>query len=113
MEAKAGFSRKAWMGTLGAPLIFLLLWVGPFNIDATAKHALAVVGFLIVLWISEVVDHGVTAFMGCYLFWFLGIVDFNTAFSGFARDTPWFLFGALLIARTASKTGLARRIAYT
>ena len=54
-----------------------------------------------------------TAFLGCYLFWFLGIVDFNIAFSGFARDTPWFLFGALLIAGTASKTGLARRIAYS
>ena len=113
MEAKAEYSRKSWMGALGAPLIFLILWVGPFNIDATAQHALAVVGLLVVLWISEVVDHGVTAFLGCYLFWFLGIVDFNIAFSGFARDTPWFLFGALLIAGTASKTGLARRIAYS
>ena len=56
MEAKAEFSRKSWMGALGAPLIFLILWVGPFNIDATAQHALAVVGLLVVLWISEVVD---------------------------------------------------------
>ena len=113
MEAKAGFSRKEWIGAIGAPLIFLLLWLGPLDIDAPAKRALAVVGLMVVLWITEVLDHGVTAFLGCYLFWFLGVVDFGTAFSGFSRDTPWFLFGALLIARTVSKTGLAQRIAYS
>ena len=111
MEAR--FSRKEWIGAIGAPLLFLFLWLAPFGIDVPAQRALAVVGFLIVLWITEVMDHGMTAFLGCYLFWFLGVVDFSTAFSGFARDTPWFLFGALLIARTATKTGLARRIAYS
>ena len=100
------------LGMMGAPLLLLVLWLAPLPIDARAKHALAIVSFMIVLWITEVVDHGVTAFAGCYLFSLLGVVDFRTAFSGFAQDTPWFLYCALLIAKAASKTGLAERIAY-
>jgi di/tricarboxylate transporter len=35
------------------------------------------------------------------------------AFSGFANDTAWFLFGALLIGVIATRSGVARRLAYT
>jgi di/tricarboxylate transporter len=42
----------------------------------------------------------------------LKIVDFETAFSGYANQTPWFLFGAAMIGMMASKSGLARRLAY-
>ena len=113
MGAPAKVTRKTTAGIIGAPLVLLLLWVLPLGIGAPAQHALAVVGFLIVLWLTEAVDHGIAALAGCYLFWFLGVADFQTAFSGFSRDTPWFLYGALLIAAVAAKTGLARRIAYT
>ncbi len=101
------------LGAVGAPLVLLLVWFAPLANDPKARHALAIVGFMIVLWITEVVDHGITAFAGCYLFWMLRVVDFRTAFAGFSQDTPWFLFCALLIARAASKTGLAQRIAYS
>jgi anion transporter len=46
------------------------------------------------------------------LFWALGVVSFSVAFSGFATDTPWFLFGAILFGTMATKSGLARRIAF-
>ncbi len=113
MGAPAKVTRKTIAGIIGAPLTLLLLWVLPLGIGAPAQHALAVVGFLIVLWVTEAVDHGIAALAGCYLFWFLGVTDFRTAFAGFSQDTPWFLYGALLIAAVAAKTGLARRIAYT
>jgi solute carrier family 13 (sodium-dependent dicarboxylate transporter), member 2/3/5 len=48
----------------------------------------------------------------CFLFWALGIVKFPVAFSGFANDTAWFLFGALLLGVIATRSGVARRIAY-
>jgi len=50
--------------------------------------------------------------VGCFLFWALGVVKFPVAFSGFANDTAWFLFGALLIGAIATRSGVARRIAY-
>ena len=103
---------KTLAGIIGAPVALLALWVLPLGMDARAQHALAVVGFLIVLWLTEAVDHGIAALAGCYLFWFLGVTEFRTAFSGFAQDTPWFLYGAMMIAAVASKTGLAKRIAW-
>ena len=46
------------------------------------------------------------------MFWALGIVKFEQAFSGFANETAWFLFAAMLIGLMTSKSGLARRLAY-
>jgi hypothetical protein len=34
------------------------------------------------------------------------------AFSGFANDTAWFLFGALLLGVIATRSGIARRLVY-
>src|SRR4029077_17998200 len=53
-----------------------------------------------------------TGMVGCYLFWILNVVKFESAFSGFADQTPWFLMGAVLIGAMATKSGLARRLAY-
>lgn len=88
------------------------LWVAPVRLDATAKHALAVASFMIIAWISETLPHALTGLVGCYLFWVLGVVKFGTAFGGFADQTPWFLFGAGLFGMMATKSGLARRLAY-
>src|SRR5258708_22745648 len=94
---------------MAIPLSFCLL---PVPLPANSRHALAVASFMIVAWITEVLPHALTGLAGCYLFWVLKIVDFETAFSGFADQTPWFLFGAALIGMMASKSCLARRLAY-
>jgi len=88
------------------------LWFAPLPLDLTEKHALAIASFMIVAWIAEVLPHAVTGIIGCYLFWVLKVVGFEAAFSGFADQTPWFLFGAGLIGMMATKSGLARRLAY-
>ena len=56
--------------------------------------------------------HAVTGMIGCYLYWALKVVSFESAFSGFADQTPWFVFGAALMGMMATKSGLARRLAY-
>ena len=98
-----------WAVTLAVPV---LLWFLPLPLQLNARHAIAISSFMIIAWITEVLPHAVTGMAGCYLFWSLHIVDFGTAFSGFADQTPWFLFGAALIGMMASKSGLARRLAY-
>jgi sodium-dependent dicarboxylate transporter 2/3/5 len=95
---------------IAVPLAF---WFTPFPMDLRAKHALAVACFMILAWITEVLPHAVTGIIGCYLFWVLKVVGFESAFGGFADQTPWFLFGAALIGTMATKSGLARRLAYT
>ena len=88
------------------------LWFLPLGLNASAQHSIAVAVFMILAWATEVMDHGLTGLIGCYLFWALGIVRFDVAFSGFADDTPWFLLGAILFGTMAAKSGVARRMAY-
>src|SRR6266404_2980231 len=95
--------------SIGLPIA---LWFAPLRLDLTEKHALAITIFMIVAWITEALPHAVTGIIGCYLFWVLNVVGFEAAFSGFADQTPWFLFGAGLIGMMATKSGLARRLAY-
>jgi solute carrier family 13 (sodium-dependent dicarboxylate transporter), member 2/3/5 len=81
-------------------------------LDPTAKHALAIASFMIIAWITEALEHALTGLIGCYLFWALGVVKFETAFSGFATQSPWFIFGALLIGMMVTTSGLGHRLAY-
>jgi solute carrier family 13 (sodium-dependent dicarboxylate transporter), member 2/3/5 len=87
-------------------------WFWPVHLEAQAQHAIAIALFMILAWATELLDHGLTGLIGCYLFWALGVARFDVAFSGFADDTPWFLMGAILFGTMASKSGLAKRLAY-
>jgi solute carrier family 13 (sodium-dependent dicarboxylate transporter), member 2/3/5 len=90
----------------------LAIWFAPFALEDRPQHALAIGSFMILAWMTQVLDHAITGLIGCFLFWALEVADFGTAFHGFANTTPWFLFGALLFGVMASKSGLARRLAY-
>ena len=84
----------------------------PLSLEPHAHGALAIGIFMIVSWMTQVLDHGIAGILGCFLFWMFGIVRFDTAFSGFADTSPWFLFGAICFGLMGSKSGLARRLAY-
>jgi solute carrier family 13 (sodium-dependent dicarboxylate transporter), member 2/3/5 len=84
----------------------------PLGIEPQAHSALAIGVFMIACWMTQVLDHGIAGILGCFLFWMTGVARFETAFSGFADSTPWFLFGAICFGLMGSKSGLARRLAY-
>lgn len=100
------------IGLLLGPLVGLLIWWLPLEIGPAAHKAFAIVGFMLVYWVTEALDHGMTALIGCFLFWVLQVVPPTIAFSGFTKPTPWFIFGMLLIGKAVSRTGLAKRIGY-
>ena len=58
---------------------------------------------MILMWMTQALDHGVAGILGCFLFWMFGLVRFETAFSGFADTSAWFLFGAVCFGLMASK----------
>lgn len=111
-ESAFSGSKIPWVGGIAAVLIPVILWFAPLGLDPKIQHALAITVFMIICWISEALDASLTGVIGCYLFWALEVVPFNVAFGGFATNTPWFLFGAILFGSMATKSGLARRIAY-
>jgi solute carrier family 13 (sodium-dependent dicarboxylate transporter), member 2/3/5 len=99
-------------GMVLGPLLASVIWLLPMGIDPTVQKAYAIVTFMIVYWIAQPIEHAVTALIGCYLFWALGVVKFPVAFKGFATTSPWFVFGGALIAEAVSSTGLAKRLGY-
>jgi sodium-dependent dicarboxylate transporter 2/3/5 len=90
----------------------VLFWLLPLGIAPQAHRALAVGLFMIAAWMTQVLDHGISGILGCFLFWMFGIAKFETAFSGFADSSAWFLFGAICFGLMAGKSGLARRLAF-
>src|SRR5216683_1265018 len=105
-------ARIVVIGQVLCVLVPLLVWIAPLPLEPVTKHAFAIVGFMVVAWITRAMDYALAGFVGCFLFWALGIVRFPVAFSGFANDTAWFLFGALLLGVIATRSGIARRLAY-
>src|SRR5215469_8421489 len=105
-------SVRKLMGAILGILVPGSIWMAPLGLGLREKHAFAVSAFMIIAWITEVLPHALTGLVGCYLFWVLKVVNFSVAFGGFADQTPWFLFGAGLLGMVATKSGLARRLAY-
>ena len=97
-------------GLLMGPVVGLILWTLPLGLEPAQQKTLAIVLFMIVYWIAEPIDHGLTALIGIYLFWALEVAKFPVAFSGFVNSTTWFLFSSLLMAEAAARTGLAKRV---
>src|ERR1700726_1948560 len=100
------------VGQILCIIVPLLVWFAPLPLEPATQHGFAIVGFMVVAWITRAMDYALAGLVGCFLFWALGVVKFPVAFSGFANDTAWFLFGALLLGVIATRSGVARRIAY-
>ena len=98
-----------WTLTLGIPLA---IWFLPLGLDPRIQKALAITAFMIGSWMTHAQDVAISGLIGLYLFWVARVVPFGDAFHGFATTTPWFLFGAILFGLVATKSGLARRLAF-
>lgn len=90
-----------------------LIWFLPLQLEPRIQHMFAIGAFMIIAWITQAAEFALAGFIGCFLFWALGVAPFKVAFAGFADHTAWFLFGAMLIGLIADRSGLARRLAYT
>ena len=53
--------RIGWILSLAVPIA---LWFAPLPLDALSKHALAVASFMIIAWITEVLPHALTGWLG-------------------------------------------------
>ena len=112
-DVRAYLTQRTLLGVILGPLAGLVIWWLPLGLEPRAQATVAVVAFMLVYWLMEPIEHGVTALIGCYLFWALQIVPFSVAFSGFVNTAPWFVFGALLMGEAVARTGLGKRIGYT
>jgi anion transporter len=88
----------------------LLIWLAPLPLEPNIQAAIAISAFLIIAWMTELMEYAATGLIGLMLFWAFGVADEEVIFSGFVNDTSWFLLGAMLIGAMAVKSGLPQRI---
>jgi len=112
-SARAKAPPLASVSFIVSVLVPIAFWFAPLGLAPQTQHGLAIICFMVLAWMTQAMEFAIAGFIGCFLFWALGVVRFPVAFSGFANDTPWFLFAALLIGRVAGKSGLGRRLAYS
>jgi sodium-dependent dicarboxylate transporter 2/3/5 len=92
------------------PLMALaLLWPG--GMPAAQRGMLAVLAFVIVLWICETIPIAATALMGIALLVLLGVGTPSEVFGAFGSPTVFLVVGAFLLARAMTVHGLDRRFA--
>ncbi len=94
-------------------LALVILWFAPTHSSPEARHAVAIAVATIIWWATRPVDHAWTGLLAVVLFVLSGTGTIDAAMSGFWNSTTRFLFGALLIGTFVSRTGLARRIAFS
>ena len=86
------------------------------SLAGDAQATLAIIAFVVVLWVGEVMPAGVAAMLiPVLLLVFLGteIMPAKTVFGGFTNSTFWLMLGAFMLGQGTSSTGLAKRIAYS
>ena len=75
------------VGQILCVIVPLAVWFAPLGIAPQTQHAFAIVGFMVVAWITQAMEFALAELIGCFLFWALRIVKFDEAFSGFADST--------------------------
>ncbi len=86
-----------------------LLWPG--DLPETQRAMLAVLAFVVPLWICETIPIAATALMGIALLVLLGVGTPDDVFSAFGSPTVFLVIGAFLLARAMAVHGLDRRFA--
>ncbi|MEQ3552116.1 DASS family sodium-coupled anion symporter [Pseudonocardia nematodicida] len=92
------------------PLMALaLFWPG--DLTLAQRGMLAVLAFVILLWICETIPIAATALIGIALLVLLGVGSPSEVFGGFGSPTVFLVIGAFLLARAMTVHGLDRRFA--
>jgi sodium-dependent dicarboxylate transporter 2/3/5 len=92
------------------PLMALaLLWPG--DLPAEQRGMLAVLAFVVLLWICETIPIAATALIGIALLVLLGVGSASEVFGAFGSPTVFLVIGAFLLARAMTVHGLDRRFA--
>lgn len=100
-------------GMVAGPMLFVGILLFPFpGLSPEAHRLAAVMGLVIILWITEALPLAVTGIMGPTLAVLLGVAPAAKAFASFADPIMFLFIGAFILARAISLHELDRRFAY-
>jgi len=101
-------------GLVIAPIVFLAVYSFPVQGLTEQTQALAaLVGFIVVLWLTEAFPLYITGLLVPVMLILLGITTAQKAFAPFADPVMFLFLGAFVLARAIQMHGLDKRFAYT
>jgi anion transporter len=95
---------------LACVLVPAIVWLSPLPMEAETKLAFAISAFMLISWMTQVMDYAAAGLIGCMLFWALGVAEPATVFDGFTNINTWFVFAAMLLGLVAARSGLPQRV---
>lgn len=102
------------LGALLAVTAFLTLLLLPLpGLSAEAHRLAAVLGAVVVLWVSEALPLSATALLGAALCVLLGVAPAKEVFAPFADPLIFLFIGAFILSRGIFLHHLDRRVAFT
>jgi sodium-dependent dicarboxylate transporter 2/3/5 len=105
--------RRRTAGLLLAPAVFLILLFAPLGeLPVLAHRMAAIMGMVVILWITEALPLPVTAILGPCLAVVLGITTGRAALAPFADPIIFLFIGGFMLAQAMFVHGVDRRIAY-
>lgn len=112
---EAHFERtRKFVGLVLGPAVFITLYLVPIgNLTPPAHRLAAILGLVIVWWITEAIPIPVTAMLGAVLAIFFDIDTAQKVFAPFADKVVFLFIGSFILAEAMSKHRLDRRIAYS
>lgn len=113
-EGEERFERlRRRAGLVAAPAVFLLLLFLPLpSLSPAAHHLAAVMGTVVVLWITEALPMPVTALLGVTACVVLRVAPAKDAFAPFADPLMFLFIGSFILARAIFIHHLDRRLAF-
>jgi len=101
------------IGAVLALIVFVLVLASPMAGLSLAAHRLAaVLGVVVVLWVTEALPLPVTALLGAAACVILQVAPAKEVFAPFADPLMFLFIGAFILARAIFLHGLDRRLAY-
>src|SRR4030065_302671 len=90
--------RRRLAGFVLAPAVFIALYFYPFALDAPAHRLFAVLGLVLVLWLTESIPLPVAALLGAVLNVMLGVAPAKVVLAPFAHPLVFLFIGSFILA---------------
>lgn len=112
--AEEGFERwRRGIGLFAGPIVFILIYLIPIPSLSKQAHTLAaVLGLVLIFWLSEAIPIPVTVILGAILNVVLGVAPAKEAFAPFADPIVFLFIGSFIIAEAITLHNLDKRFAF-
>ena len=101
------------IGLFAGPLVFIIIYLIPLPSLSKEAHTLAaVLGLVLIFWLSEAIPIPVTAILGAILNVLLGVAPAKEVFAPFADPIVFLFIGSFILAEAIILHGLDKRFAF-